>query len=74
MNELKKLASRVPHGRGPALLAMVYEGEATLGLTMLIENLYEFEIPVTDEERRVLRDAAMNACVEDRVLAWIDEL
>lgn len=74
MNELKKLASRVPYDRGPALLAMVDEGEATLGLTMLVENLYEFEIPVTEEERRVLRDAAINAGVEERVLAWVDEL
>ncbi|TVQ87755.1 MAG: hypothetical protein EA397_17845 [Deltaproteobacteria bacterium] len=74
MNELTKLAARVPHGRGLVLLAMVHEGEATLGLTMLIENLYEFEILVTDHERRVLREAAINAGVEERVLALVDEL
>ena len=74
MNELDKLAARVPHGRGPALLAMVDQGEATLGLTMFIENLYEFEISVSEEERSVLRSAALDAGVEERILAWIDEL
>ena len=53
---------------------MVDQGEATLGLTMFIENLYEFEISVSEEERSVLRSAALDAGVEERILAWIDEL
>jgi len=53
---------------------MVDEGEALLGLTMLIENLYEFEVAVTEDERGGLRDAAKSAGVDPRVLAWIDEL
>ncbi len=74
MNDMTDLAARVPHGRGPALLEMIKSGEATLGLTMLIENLYEFEVAVSDDERRVLREAAIEAGVEERVLAWIEEL
>ena len=49
-------------------------GELALGLSLLIENLDEFEIFVTTDEKHELRALAEGGGVEQRFLSLLDEL
>jgi len=68
------LAARIPQGRGPQILVMEAAGEATLALSILVENLFEFEIAVTRAEQDELWELATTAGVEERLLRHIKGL
>lgn len=73
MNQLVSLASRVPLNRGPTLLSIIEE-EAYVGLELLVENLDEFEVAVSQDELHLLREMALNVGVDARVLRLIESL
>ncbi|MES2643499.1 MAG: MafI family immunity protein [Myxococcota bacterium] len=64
---LHDLASRLPHERGASLLSLLDHGEGRLALEMIVDNLYEFEIVVSELERAALRELAQEYQLDQKV-------
>jgi hypothetical protein len=64
---LHDLASRLPHDRGESLLSLFDHGEGRLALEMLVDNLYEFGIVVSEHEKAALRELARAYQLDQKV-------
>ena len=54
MTSIQIIASRLPYDRGVGFVSMFDNGEAVLGLEMIIDNLYEFDITISQVESDLL--------------------
>ena len=72
MNDcIRALCARLPPERGNAVVELFDCGEALLGLEILIENLFDFELPVTSEEATTLLESARAVGLSDHLLRQV---
>ncbi len=74
MTDIRALMARLPYGRGDELRLMMENGEQSLAVHMVIENLYEFELSVSEAEVALLRKLAARWGLDGRALGWLDEM
>ena len=73
MEHLQAMAASLPHGRGEPILSMFHSGEEVLALEVLLSNIYEYEISVTEVQASWLRSAALQYPISSAALDDLNE-